>query len=94
MIEAFAAYIKTITALTIFSALTELLLPESRQRRYAQLILGIFILTAVLQPLFQLMGEVPTVRTEWEWTEEAWKAWSTEDRGAVWDTYKKYTNEG
>ena len=90
MIAAFAAYIKTITALTIFSALTELLLPESRQRRYAQLILGIFILTAVLHPLFRLMGEEAAVRTEWEWTEEAWHAEDWE----MWDTYKKYTNEG
>ena len=88
MIAAFAAYIKTITALTIFSALTELLLPESRQRRYAQLILGIFILTAVLHPLFRLMGEDAAIATEW--TEEAWQ---TEER-ETWDTYKKYTNEG
>ena len=75
MITAFIAYIKTITALTIFSALTELLLPDSRQRRYAQLILGIFILTAVLHPFLQLMGkaEMPGRQLEQEWTEVEWE---------------------
>ena len=79
MITALIAYIKTITALTIFSALTELLLPESRQRRYAQLILGIFVLMAVLHPLFRLMGSAQqterAVQTEWEWrySEKAWE---------------------
>ena len=91
MITAFTAYIKTITALTIFSALTELLLPDGRQRRYAQLILGIFILTAVLHPFLQLMGkaEVPVMQTRQE-SPLKWKEWENWE----WlDTYK-YTNEG
>ncbi len=91
MITAFTAYIKTITALTIFSALTELLLPDGRQRRYAQLILGIFILTAVLHPFLQLMGktEVPVMQTRQE-SRLKWEEWENWE----WlDTYK-YTNEG
>lgn len=56
MMEAFAAYIKTITALSIFSALVGILLPEGKYRRYAELILGVLILTAVLHPFLRLMG--------------------------------------
>lgn len=56
MIEAFQAYIKTITALTIFSALAGMLLPDGRYRRYAELVLGIMVLGAVLRPLLRLFG--------------------------------------
>ena len=49
MMEAFAAYIKTITALAVFSALVGLLLPEGKYRRYTELVLGILVLTAVLR---------------------------------------------
>lgn len=56
MIEAFQAYIKTITALTIFSALAEMLLPEGNGRRYAELVLGIMVLGAVLHPFLRLLG--------------------------------------
>ena len=39
MMAAFAAYIKTITALAVFSALVGLLLPEGKYRRYTELVL-------------------------------------------------------
>ena len=54
--DAFAAYIKTITALTVFSALAGILLPEGKYRRYADLVLGIMVLGAVLKPLLRLFG--------------------------------------
>lgn len=57
MIEAFGAYIKTITALTVFAALVGILLPEGRDRRYAELVLGILVLTTVLSPLLRLFGQ-------------------------------------
>lgn len=74
MMEAFTAYIKTITALTVFSALVSLLLPDGRYRRYAELVLGILILTAVLSPLLHLLhcadaGDLPLARLEWEWSD-------------------------
>lgn len=56
MMDAFTAYIKTITALTVFSALTELLLPEGEYRRYTELVLGAMVLGAVLHPLLELLG--------------------------------------
>ena len=56
MMDAFTAYIKTITALTIFSALVGILLPEGRYRRYAELVLGVMVLGAVLHPLLRLLG--------------------------------------
>ena len=56
MMDAFTAYIKTITALTVFSALAGILFPEGKYRRYAELILGIMILEAVLHPLLKLLG--------------------------------------
>ena len=55
MIDIFTAYIKTITALTIFSALAGMLLPEGKYRRYAELVLGIMVLEAVLEPLLGLL---------------------------------------
>ena len=56
MMDAFTAYIKTITALTIFSALAGILLPEGKYRRYAELVLGVMVLGAVLRPLLRLLG--------------------------------------
>ncbi|WP_405729107.1 stage III sporulation protein AF [Anaerotignum sp.] len=56
MMDAFTAYIKTITALTIFSALASILLPEGKYRRYAELVLGVMVLGAVLGPLLRLLG--------------------------------------
>ena len=56
MMVSFAAYIKTITALTIFSALAGILLPEGKYRRYAELVLGIMVLEAVLHPFLRLFG--------------------------------------
>lgn len=56
MMDAFTAYIKTITALTIFSALVGILLPEGKYRRYAELVLGVMILEAVLEPFLGLFG--------------------------------------
>ncbi|MDO4531386.1 MAG: stage III sporulation protein AF [Bacillota bacterium] len=56
MMEALTAYIKTITALTIFSALAGILLPAGKERRYAELVLGLMVLEAVLHPLLGLLG--------------------------------------
>ena len=56
MMDAFTAYIKTVTALTIFSALADILLPEGKYRRYAELVLGIMVLEAVLAPLLGLLA--------------------------------------
>lgn len=83
MMAAFAAYIKTITALTVFSALVGLLLPDGKYRRYTELVLGILVLTAVLSPLLRLFsaaetGELPLARIEQEWS----------------DTYNRYREEG
>lgn len=81
MMEAFTAYIKTITALTVFSALAGMLLPEGKYRRYAELVLGIMVLTAVLHPLlglFEAGAELSVPALEQEWS----------------DTYNGYTKEG
>lgn len=56
MMEAFAAYIKTITALTIFSALADILMPDNGYRRYTELVLGIMVLGVILHPLLRLLG--------------------------------------
>ena len=55
MMDAFTAYIKTVTELTIFSALAGILLPEGKYRRYAELVLGVMVLEAVLAPLLRLL---------------------------------------
>lgn len=54
--EALSAYIKTITALTIFSALACMLMPEGSFRKYVELVLGVLVLTAVLNPFLRLFG--------------------------------------
>lgn len=69
MMAAFAAYIKTITALSIFAALAGLLLPGGKYRRYADLVLGAMLLLAVMSPLLRLFGagegmELPHFPTE------------------------------
>ena len=74
MMAAFAAYIKTITALAVFSALVGLLLPEGKYRRYTELVLGILVMTAVLRPLLGLFhaaetGDLPLTRIEQEWSD-------------------------
>ncbi|WP_317856354.1 stage III sporulation protein AF [Chakrabartyella piscis] len=50
----FSAYIKTITALTIFTAMASMCLPDNSFRKYLELILGILVMSAVIQPLFSL----------------------------------------
>ena len=65
MIEAFTSYIKTITALTLFSALAELFMPEGNFRKYLEMVLGIMVLAAVVQPLFRLgESEIPIFPAE------------------------------
>lgn len=59
MIETIGAYIKTITALTIFSAFVGILMPDGRFRTYVDMILGILVLTAVLTPFLRVFGIVP-----------------------------------
>lgn len=59
MMEAFLAYIKTITALTLFSVMAGLMMPEGNFRKYLQMVLGVMILSALVQPLFQLGEEFP-----------------------------------
>ena len=54
--ETFGAYIKTITALTIFSALACMLMPEGSFRKYVELVLGVLVLTAVLNPFLRIFG--------------------------------------
>lgn len=54
--EALSAYIKTITALTIFSALACMLMPEGSFRKYVELVLGVLVLTAVINPFLRIFG--------------------------------------
>lgn len=54
MFVAFSAYIKTITALTIFSTMACMFLPNNTFRKYLELILGIMVLSAIVQPLVSL----------------------------------------
>ncbi|MBM6828083.1 stage III sporulation protein AF [Anaerotignum lactatifermentans] len=66
MAEAFAAYIKTITALTLFSVMAGLLMPEGSFRKYLEMVLGVMILSAVIQPLFHLGGALALPSAQWE----------------------------
>lgn len=66
MAEAFAAYIKTITALTLFSVMAGLLMPEGSFRKYLEMVLGVMILSAVIQPLFHLGDQVTLPKVQWE----------------------------
>ncbi len=53
MMEAFTAYIKTIAAFTVFAAFTEMLMPDGSFRRYIHMVMGILLLSAVLEPILK-----------------------------------------
>ena len=54
MTEAFTAYIKTITALIVFSATASLFLPNGTFRQYTKWVLGVLVLTAMIEPIWRL----------------------------------------
>lgn len=54
MMEAFTAYIKNISALTVFSVAVGLLMPNGNFRQYTRWILGLLVLLAVLKPMLGL----------------------------------------
>lgn len=54
MMEAFTAYIKTISALTVFLVAVGLLMPKGNFRQYTRWILGLLVLLAVLKPMLGL----------------------------------------
>ncbi len=54
MTEAFTAYIKTITALIVFSATASLFLPNGNFRQYTKWVLGVLVLTAMIEPIWRL----------------------------------------
>lgn len=56
MFAAFIAYIKTIVALTIFSTLASMMMPDNQFKKYTELILGLLILVSILTPILQLFG--------------------------------------
>ncbi|MDU2065332.1 MAG: stage III sporulation protein AF [Sporomusaceae bacterium] len=51
MITAASAWLKTIVCILLFSAFLELLLPSSQMRRFTQVVVGLFIMLALLQPV-------------------------------------------
>lgn len=55
MIDNFIAYIKTIVALSIFSTMTNMLMPDNEYRRYTELVIGLLILSTVLTPIFNFL---------------------------------------
>lgn len=63
MTEAFTAYIKTITALIVFSATTSLFLPNGTFRQYTKWVLGVLVLTAMIEPIWRLFDTEHTELT-------------------------------
>lgn len=56
MITYLIAYIKIIVALTIFSTMANMLMPDDNFKKYTELVLGFLILATVITPLFNLFG--------------------------------------
>ncbi len=54
MTEAFSAYIKTIAAVTLFAAFSEMLMPDNSFKKYVQLVTGILLLTVMVKPMLNL----------------------------------------
>lgn len=54
MTEAFSAYIKTIAAVTVFAAFTEMLMPDNSFKKYINLVTGLLLLSIVLKPMLLL----------------------------------------
>ena len=93
MMAAFAAYIKTITALTFLAALTGILLPEGKYRRYADLILGALRLTAVLSPLLRLFGAADEIELPRLGLEEYYAEYERQEREWLRGTYQTELGE-
>lgn len=54
MIALFGAYIKTIVVFLIFAAFAEMVMPDSNFRKYIGVILGLFMILTLLNPLLKL----------------------------------------
>ena len=82
MTEAFTAYIKTITALIVFSATASLFLPNGNFRQYTKWVLGVLVLTAMIEPIWRLFdvedAEMPiyhVVATQPEYDTQLQQKW-------------------
>lgn len=56
MIAAIGAWVKNLIFLVLFAAFLELLLPAGSMKKFLRLIIGIFLLTAVLQPAVNVLN--------------------------------------
>lgn len=91
MLEAFSAYIKNIAVFTLFAAFAELIMPENNFKKYLHFVLGLFLLTAILEPMFSLLG----TDLEQKMIQKTLSVWAEEDVQKQWgeemilDIYKK-----
>ena len=91
MLGAFSAYIKNIAVFTLFAAFAELLMPENNFKKYLHFVLGLLLLTAVLKPMFSLLG----TDFEGKTIQKTLSVWAKEDVQKQWgeemilDIYKK-----
>ncbi|WP_378955573.1 stage III sporulation protein AF [Pelosinus sp. sgz500959] len=54
MIAAFTSWIKTIIFVVLFASFLELLLPSSSMQRFIRVIMGLFIMLAILNPVIEV----------------------------------------
>jgi stage III sporulation protein AF len=60
MMEAITAWVKNIILVVLFASFMELLLPNSSMKRFIHVIMGIFIMLAILNPVLQFIQEQRT----------------------------------
>lgn len=74
MIEAVSLWIKDIILLVLFASFLELLLPSSGMQRFIRVIIGLFIMLAILNPVIDLLQN--------DWDSRQVPALSTNSTGA------------
>lgn len=101
MTEAFTAYIKTITALIVFSATASLFLPNGNFRQYTKWVLGVLVLTAMIEPIWRLFdvedAEMPIhhiVATQPEYDTQLQQKWmeKSAEQTILSELQKEYPN--
>ena len=58
MLKSLSAYIKIIAAFLIFSAFVEIILPDTKFRKYILMVCGLIMVAVMIKPLFTLELEI------------------------------------
>lgn len=78
MIDAITVWVKGIVFVVLFAAFLELLLPSNSMQRFVRVIMGLFIMLTILQPVIEMLDN--------KWTEDLRPALATRSESHSTDT--------